>query len=136
MSTTDQVASVEKIMSRPALYHASNPYLQKIKSTEFKSQSESHHLFTTTASKQGYRQAKIEKLAQLELEAVERQNKLELESVERQNKLKAVERQNKLEVKAVKRRNKLEQRRLAAEIELRKAEAVDQILRVVYRNLA
>ena len=117
MSTTDQVASAEKIMSRPALFRASNPYLQKIKSTKFKSRSESHRSFSTTASEHGRRQAKIEKkLAQLELEAVERQNKLE-----------AVERQQ-AEVKAVERRNKLEQRRLAAEIELRKAEAVDQIL--------
>ena len=96
VTTTDQIASAETVMSRPASFRASNPYLQKLKSTEFKSRSESHHSFSTTASEQERRQAKIEKrLTQLELEAVERQN---------------------------------EQRRLAAEIELRKAEAVDQIL--------
>ena len=129
VTTTDQIASAEGVMSRPASFRASNPYLRKLKSNESKSRSESHRSFSTTASEQGRRQAKIEKkLAQLELEAVERQNKLELESVERQNKLEAVERQNKLELEAVERRNKLEQRRLAAEIELRKAETVDQIL--------
>ena len=118
VTTTDQIASAETVMSRPASFRTSNPYLLKLKSTESKSRSESHRSFSTTASEQGRRQAKIEKkLAQLELEAVERQNKLE-----------AVERQNKLELEAVERRNKLEQRRLAAEIELRKAEAVDQIL--------
>ena len=96
VTTTDQIASAETVMSRPASFRASNPYLQKLKSTESKSRSESHRSFSTTASEQERRQAKIEKrLAQLELEAVERQN---------------------------------EQRRLAAEIELRKAEAVDQIL--------
>ena len=94
-------------MSRPASFRASNPYLQKIKSNESKSRSESHRSFSTPASEQGRRQAKIEKkLAQLELESVERQNKLELE-------LEALERQNKLELEAVERRNKLEQRRLA-----------------------
>ena len=109
VTTTGQTASAETVMSRPASFRAFNPYLQKLKSTESKSRSESHRSFSTTASEQERRQAKIEKmLAQLELEAVERQSKLELEAVER--------------------RNKLEQRRLAAEIELRKAEAVDQIL--------
>ena len=123
VTTTDQIASAERVMSRPALFRTSNPYLQKLKSNESKSRSESHRSFSTTASEQERRQAKIEKrLAQLELEAVERQNKLELEAVERQNKLEleAVERQNKLELESVERRNKLEQRRLAAEIELRK----------------
>ena len=48
--------------------------------------------------------------------------------MERYNKLESVERENKLELEAFERRNKLEQRRLAAEIELRKAKAIDQIL--------
>ena len=88
MTITDQVASAEKVISRPASFRASSPCLQKIKSTKLKPRSESHRSFSTTASEQGRRQAKIDKkLAQLELEAVERQNKLELESVERQNKL-------------------------------------------------
>ena len=73
VSTTDQVASAEKVTSRPASFLASNPYCQKIKSTELKSRSESHRSFSTTASEQGRRQAKIEKkLAQLKLEAVKR----------------------------------------------------------------
>ena len=120
VTITDQIASAERVMSRSASFRTSNPYLQKLKSNESKSRSESNRSFFTTASEQERRQAKIEKrVAQLELEAVERQNKLELE---------AVERQSKLELEAVERQNKLKQRRLAAEIELRKAEAVDQIL--------
>ena len=102
MTTTDQVASGKRLVSRPVLFRSSNPYLQKIKSTELKSRSESHRSFSTTAFEQECRQAKIEKkLAQLELEVVERQSKLELESMERRNKLEAVERQNKLELEAV-----------------------------------
>ena len=60
-------------MSRPASFRTSNPYLQKLKSNESKSRSESQRSFSTTASEHERRQAKIEKrLAQLELEAVER----------------------------------------------------------------
>ena len=82
MTTTDQVASGKRLVSRPVLFRSSNPYLQKIKSTELKSRSESHRSFSTTASEQERRQAKIEKkLAQLELEVVERQSKLELVSM-------------------------------------------------------
>ena len=84
MATTDQVASAERVI-RPASFRASNSYLQKIKSTELKSRSESHRSFSTTASEQERRQAKVEKrLARLELEAgaVERQNKLEQNKLE------------------------------------------------------
>ena len=110
ITTTDEVAGAERVMSRPASFRTSNPYLQKLKSAELKSRSQSHRSFSTTASEQERHQAKIKKrMAQLEIESVER-------------------RLNKLELEAVERRNKLEQRRLAAKIELRKAEAVDQIL--------
>ena len=50
VTTTNQIASAETVMSRPASFRASNPYLQKLKSTESKSRSESHRSFSTTAS--------------------------------------------------------------------------------------
>ena len=50
VTTTDQIASAERVMNRPASFRISNPYLQKLKSNESKSRSESHCSFSTTAS--------------------------------------------------------------------------------------